>query len=44
MVKECSDKYGSKNWIYMEYMDKNSMSQSNYIYSYLKESEYSNGM
>ena len=44
MVKECSDKYDSKRWIYMEYMDEDGMNKSKYIYSDNEESKYSNGM
>ena len=44
MVSKCSDKYDSENRIYMEYMDENSVSKSNYIYSCDEEPEYSDGM
>ena len=39
MVIRSSDKYDSKEWIYMEYMDKDSMNKSKYVYSDNEESD-----
>jgi hypothetical protein len=39
MVIRSRNRYDSKEWIYMEYMDKDSMNKSKSIYSRNKESD-----
>ena len=44
MVKECMNRYDSKEWIYMEWMDKDEWNNAKYICSMNKESKHSIGM